>query len=157
MVKTNPYRIDFAEMRRVSARLNYRRFWWLPLGTTVIGVGLTVMDRHVWPLAVLLPALGLAATYLRTLVTLNSVRKAPLLRRELPMEFDAHEMRQLEGEELSAPVRYADLVRFQEQREGLLLWLTSMQYVLVPRRAFATTGDLATAKHYIHQARGGLR
>ena len=157
MVKTTPYRLDFAEMRRVSVRSNYGRFWWFPVFTAGLGAVLALMDHQIWPLAILLPAIGVAAPYLRTLVTLQGLRKAPLMRRDLVMEFDAQELRQLDPLEMSGRVRYADLVKVQEQSEGLLLWLTATQYVLVPKRAFATTGDLATAKHYIHQARGGLR
>lgn len=155
-IQTLPYRIDLQVMRAVSLRTNYRRMAWVMIAAVAVLAVLAWTLPRLWPVFLLLALAELWVPWLWAASMVSNLRSSGAVDRELTFEFDPAEMRQIERGEVTAHLGYEDLVSFQEGPEGLHFGLPAGKWILVPRRAFATPGDYATAKHFIHQARGGI-
>lgn len=156
VIQTLPFRVELPVMRAVSLRTNYRRMAWALIAALAVLAILTWTAPRFWPVFLILALVELWIPTLWAGRMVAGLRSSGAIDRELVFEFDPAELRQLEQGEVSANIGYEDLVSFQEGPEGLQLGLPGGKWILVPRRAFATPGDYATAKHFIHQARGGI-
>lgn len=144
MVRSQLYSLDAGEMARVAIRANYIQAWWYS-GLMVIGGALLVSlpgakANDFIGGAIILA--GLTFPALHSLQTVSDVRRSPLFRRVIAVEFDENELRQLDesGATLTR-VRYSELLTTDVQPEGLRLFVTKRNYLFVPKRAFATEDE----------------
>ena len=121
MVRSQLYSLDAGEMARVAIRANYIQAWWYS-GLMVIGGALLVSlpgakANDFIGGAIILA--GLTFPALHSLQTVSDVRRSPLFRRVIAVEFDENELRQLDesGATLTR-VRYSELLTTDVQPRG---------------------------------------
>lgn len=153
MIRTAPYRIDFADLQRVMLRGNYRRFAWLSASSLALGALILAFMPEIWLAGAFSILLGVSAPYLRTLSSMSKVKKTPLQMKEYVAEFDDRELRQFADGELASRVKYADLVATAQLKEGFQIWVSPLSWILVPVAAFAAQADLSAARTLVEQAR----
>jgi hypothetical protein len=146
LVRSKPYHIDFADLRSLNLRQNWRWFWWLPLAFAALGlfVGWSGGPWIAVFVALLFALVGVATIYLRTLFSMRGMRQAPMYQRQFRVLFERDALVQHVGDSVSRWT-YGDFVKVDDEPEGLIIWLTRQQRFLIPRQAFESDEDYRVA------------
>lgn len=144
-ISTNEYSGTSSMLVSVLTRVNYQKFWIVPLlGLGTAAYMATIGDPTIMTVGIIEGLVLALVPYIKAVLSVARSRKVPLYNLSFVVSFTDDRLNQFSGGDFSSSIRYEHLVRVQEDPEALLFFISRISYLMVPKVAFKSPSDFTS-------------